>query len=167
MTDTTTAQQNPAPQTYFHCAPIELSIGAVIHPGNWWRILNLYQHVNNQLDFKAIREAMLEMGRQIHAPNKPSRFNCVFTCPTLADAIAFRNKHQRTQLIYEVVKVDENPTIHLGDYELATANYPTTYFQALFDQPRDYWLVAPTANYEVLIGGAVKISSFPQVPPPP
>ena len=154
-------------KTYFHCAPIGLSPGAVIQPGNWGRILNLYQITNNQIEMRAFRETILELSRQIHAPTKASRLKSIFVCPSLAEAIAFRDKHQRTQHIYEVVPVVSDAPTHIGDYELAIVGYPARYFHAMFDLARDYWVVAPTANHEVLFECAVYIVSVPQVPPPP
>jgi hypothetical protein len=153
--------------TYFHCAPIGLSPGAVIQPGNWGRVLDLYQITNNQINQQAVRETILELFRQVYAPTKASRLKSIFVCPTLAEAIAFRDRHQRTQLIYEVVPVLKDGPTHVGDYELAIAPYPPRYFRAMFDLARDYWAVAPTANHEVLFECAVYIVSVPQVPPPP
>lgn len=154
-------------KTYFHCAPIGLSPGAVIQPGNWGRILRLYEITNNQINQQAVREVILELSRQIHAPNKASRLKSVFVCETLADAIAFRDKHQRLQHIYEVVPVREDAPMHVGNYELVIASFPARYFEAMFDFAKDYWSGLPVGSHEVLFECAVCIVSVPQVPPPP
>lgn len=97
-----------------------LAPGAVIQPGNWGRIIQLYEAIpGSGLPTNVFREALMEQARQVHAPSKPSRLSSVFTLPTLDEAVIFRNKYQRFNLIYEVVPVAENPRTHLGDYELA------------------------------------------------
>jgi Protein of unknown function (DUF2441) len=146
-------------------APVELSVGSIIQPGNWGRIINLYEaQPGAGLPTNVFREALMEFARQIHNPTKPSRLACVFACPTLQGAIEFRNKHQKTNLIYEVKPLDPNMPSHLGDYGLAIAQYPPRYFQAMFDQARDYWIVPPAANQEVLLGCGVEIVSLADRP---
>jgi hypothetical protein len=147
-----------ATQTYFHCAGAILEAGSVIGPGNWGRMLRMYEQAPNQgLPTNHFREALLELARQVHAPTKPSRLNALFAVPSLPEAVAFRNKYQRTNLIYEVVPTVDRPGIHFGDYELAIANYPPRYFQSMMDQARDYWAVAPTQNIEVLLDCSVRV----------
>jgi hypothetical protein len=65
------------------------------------------------------------------------------------------------------IPLAKDPNTHKGDYELAIAPYPTRYFQAMFDMPRDYWTVAPSVNHEVLFDCPVQIIAAPAVPPPP
>ena len=155
--------------TFFHCAPIGLSVGSIIQPGNWGRVIRLSEYQaapNTGLPTFHFREALLEISRQAHAPKKPSRLNCVFTCPTLTAAISFRDKYQRTNLIYEVVPVDRSVVTHLGDYELVIAPYPPRYFQSMLDFARDYWTSSQPQSPEVLFSCAVQIVSVPQVPQP-
>jgi hypothetical protein len=156
------------PQTYFHCAPIISAPGAVIEPGNWGRIIKLYEAIpGSGLPTNAFREALIEQARQIHAPSKPSRLSSIFALPTLEEAVLFRNKYQRTNLIYEVMPVAKNARTHLGDYEFAiNINYPPRYFQTMFDYARDYWLKQPTANLEVLFSCPIRVLRMLDVPPP-
>ncbi|MBT3072130.1 DUF2441 domain-containing protein [Rhodomicrobium sp. Az07] len=155
-------------RTYFHCAPLPLHIGSIIYQGNWGRLFSLYEAKPGEgLPTNAFKEVVLELSRKLYAPDAPSRLDCVFVTPTIEEAIAFRNKYQRTNLIYEVTPVGEAPPLHVGSYELALAPYPQKYFQAIFDMGRDYWTVPATANREVLIGSPVRIEHMCEVPTPP
>jgi uncharacterized protein DUF2441 len=156
---------SPRP-TYFHCAPIGLAPGAVIQPGNWGRIIRLYETADGQIAPNAIRESLLEFARQLYAPQKPSRLQCVFALPNLASAISFRNQHQRLSLIYEVVALADDPVTHIGDYELVIRPYRGRYFQTMLDLARDYWTTPSPNNPEVLLPCPVQIIAVPQVPPP-
>jgi hypothetical protein len=151
--------------TFFHCAPIRLAPGSIIEPGNWGRILNLYETNNGQINLNAANEALLEWARRSLAPSKPSRLESVFTLPNLQGAIDFRNKHQRLSIIHEVEPIAQNPGRHDGDYELAITPYRGRYLSLMFDFPQRYWTQSPSANHEVLFGCAVRVISLPPVPP--
>jgi len=152
------SDQAPPVPTYFHCAPIELGPGSIINPGNWGRIFDLYEaQPGSGLPTNVFKEALLEQARLLYAPQKPSRLASAFACLTLPEAIAFRNKHQKTNIIYEVRPTVPNPNMHLGDYELSIAPYPPRYFQSMLDQPRDYWMKPATSNLEILLECPVQI----------
>jgi hypothetical protein len=152
--------------TYFHCAPVGLEPGSIIRPGNWGRILLLYEQTNNSLNINAIREVTFELARLAYAPNKPSRLECIFAVLSLSEAITFRNTYQKTNLIYEVVPVVDQFKTHLGDYVLAVKPHPIRYFQNMLDMARDYWMVSPQANVEILFDCPVRVVAVPPVPPP-
>lgn len=156
---------NPKPTTYFHCAPIELGVGSIVQPGNWGRILNLYETDNGQININAANECLLEWGHKLLAPAKPSRLSAVFTLPSLQDAIAFRNKHQRLSIIHEVEPTDPNANRHEGDYEIAITPYRGRYFSQMLQFPTLYWTQQPTANIEILFGCSVRVIALPTVPP--
>jgi hypothetical protein len=109
--------------SFFHCVPLTLSPGSIIEPGNWGRVLNLYDTNNGQINLTVVNEALLEWARRHLAPTKPSRLASVFTLPTLQEAIVFRDKHQRHSIIHEVEPLADNPDRHDGDYELAMTPY--------------------------------------------
>jgi hypothetical protein len=153
------------PPSYFHCAPTTLSPGSVIHPGNWGRILNLYETNNGQINLSAANEGLLEWARRSLAPTKPSRLASVFTLPSLQEAVDFRNKHQRLSIIHEVEPTEQNPNRHDGDYEIAITPYRARYFPQMFDFPNVYWTQTATANREILFGCSVRVISLPNVPP--
>jgi hypothetical protein len=135
-----------------------LDAGSIIQPGNWGRVLRLYETPSGQgLPTNVFREALLEQARMIYAPTKPSRLECVFVVPTHAEAIKFRDKHQKTSLIYEVTPTVDNIATHVGDYELVFVNYPVRYFESMFDYARDYWTATNPANPEILLSCSVQI----------
>jgi hypothetical protein len=146
-----------ASTTYFHCAPIVLGVGSLVAPGNWGRILNLYDWNPNNFSLNIWREALLEQARQIHAPTKPSRLHAAFTLPTLNEAIDYRTKHSPMSVIHEVVPTSASPAVHHGDYELAIYKFSGRYFQRMFDFGKDYWTVPPQANHEVLFDCALRV----------
>jgi hypothetical protein len=150
---------------YFHSAGAFLGVGSIIQPGNWGRMIRLYTipFTNNQVNVNAYREAILELSRQIHAPDKPSRLEAVFTCPGLAEARSFRDRHHPFDLIYEVEPTVESPKTHVGDYALALAPSPSSepYFQPLLDGAQKYWVSLPTDNIEVLFDCPMRVIAGP------
>lgn len=151
-------------QTYFHCAPITLAPNSIIQPGNWGRILNHYETTNGQINLNAVNEGLLEWARRALAPTKPSRLSCVFTLPTLAEAIVFRDKHQRMGVIHEVRPTDDKSKRHDGDYDLAMTPYRGRYLAQMLDFPMRYWVDQPTANIEILFECSVQVVSVPTIP---
>ena len=107
MTDTISTE-NASPtdhHTYFHCSGTSLAVGAIINPGNWGRMLQLYEaQPNAGLPTNVFREALMEQARLIYAPTKVSRLAAIFAMPSLEDAVAFRNLYQPTYIIYEVAR---------------------------------------------------------------
>lgn len=149
-----------ATPVYYHCAPLRLSPGSVIHPGNWGRVLKLSTLVNGQVDITLLREALLEQARLLYAPEKPSRLNSVFVCPSLEEAKTFRERYQPTQLIYTVTPVEKNAPTFVGDYEASRKPYPLIYFQAMMDFAAEYWQQSETNHHpEILIQSPVRILS--------
>jgi len=59
--------------TYYHCAPIALSAGSIIQPGNWGRIIRQYLSSDGGTFAVGFRERILEDIRAMHYPEKPSR----------------------------------------------------------------------------------------------
>jgi hypothetical protein len=56
----------------------------------------------------------IETARQLSAPDSPSRLECVFTCETIADAIAFRDRFRKDSAVYEV-ECDDGASRHVGN----------------------------------------------------
>jgi hypothetical protein len=150
--------------TYFHCAPIGLGAGSTIQPGNWGRVMHLYEWNPNNFTLSIWREALLEQARQIHAPTKPSRLTSTFALASLQEAIAYRAQHCPTNLIYEVAPFVESPSIHEGDYEVAIFKFSGHYFQQMLDFGRQYWTVPPQANREVLFDCPLRVLAQHQAP---
>lgn len=92
-------------ETYFHLAPISISPGSVIEPGNFGRIMRETQWKHGQYN----REYALEQVRIDQFADLPSRLNCVFAFAELADAVSFKRFEPGFQrnLIYVVAPIDE------------------------------------------------------------
>jgi hypothetical protein len=104
--------------TLFHLAPVLLSPGSVILPGNYGRIITAVG-LSHPL---WARENILESVRQAHYPAKPSRLNACFACPTEQIARSYRtlmaakNASSAWQILYEVEKTDDRAADHRADF---------------------------------------------------
>jgi hypothetical protein len=137
---------------------------AIINPGNWGRVLRLYEaQPNAGLPTNAFREVMMEQARLIYAPRKVSRLEAIYALPSLADALAFRNQYQPTNIIYEVQPIDLSTAPTIGDYELAVAPYPQRYFNAIFDHARRYW-IDPPQQIEMLFSSPMRVLAIANMP---
>lgn len=144
--------------TFFHGAPLMLAPGSIIEPGNWGRIIRTYLP-NEPITFGvAFREATLERERISVAPQRPSRLDCVFACPTEAELRSFIHGSGRFRdVLYEVEPVGTAP-LHYGDHNLPTLPPDAPYFDAFATRARLYWTApSPSQNVEVLIGGPVRV----------
>ena len=142
---------------FYHCAPIPLSNGSVIEPGNWGRIIRTYEVTNGQIASNAIREALFETVRVRVAELKPSRLACVFCCPTMEAAISYRDSYATTNLVYGVEPTDDRFRQHIGDYKLAVEPYEGRYFDRMIGVCEEYWQDGPVTHPEILISCSVKV----------
>jgi hypothetical protein len=145
-----------ASPTYFHCAPVPLGNDSIIEPGNWGRIIRLYTPNDAGTYNIAYRESVLETYRQLHCPEKPSRLDCIFTCPTIDGARMYRQKWGKLNFIYEVAPVRKCRT-HVGDYELALFQIDVPYFDNFPQRVARYWSDELKEFPEALLAGPVKI----------
>jgi hypothetical protein len=142
--------------TYFHCAPLPLGDGSIVEPGNWGRIIRLYAPNDGATFAVAYRESLLEAYRQTNCPQKPSRLNCVFACPTLEVARDFQTRWGRLNFIYEIVPLIPTVT-HVGDFELCMFQAGVPYFDDFPQRIPRYWSDHPKEHPEVLLSAPVKI----------
>lgn len=137
---------------FFHVAPILLSPGSVILPGNWGRILRVYLQANDIL----FREYVLEGIRKSKYPEKPSRLNAVFLLETFEEAFWYKNNLASTSLVYEVEAETVGVITHCGNY---TRVGPIN--QLILDAvPRyaeEYWSSVPTEKIEVVYPNPVTV----------
>lgn len=85
---------------FFHVTQIQLAPRSIILPGNWGRILRLYNRSN--VGEVLYREKSLEDIRRLEFPNKPSRLNSVFMLETVEEARHFRDQTNSFALIYRL-----------------------------------------------------------------
>lgn len=153
--------------TYFHCAPIPLAPGSIICPGNWGRLVRLYQGTETGTFNTAFRERVLEDIRGQEFPEKPSRLSSCFVLPTLDEAKNFRNKSQRLGIIYEVEPIKVPTRSHTANHLFVpTSPY---YFDNMKDIARNYWSGKYQDHPEIVIPVPIRIlrcvdDSVPDLP---
>lgn len=142
---------------YFHCAPIKLGMGSVIEPGNWGRLVRA-KYVSGVAEgtSRIIFEMAYESMRLAFNPDAPSRLDCVFACPTLETALFYRDNHADGNIVYRVASLDESRPVHVTSWSLYGLGNGLDYQQSEA-RIRAYWTEPPSENFEVLIGGAVRV----------
>lgn len=142
---------------FYHCAPMSLEVGSVIRSGNWGRIVRATSIAGvNDGTSKIIFELAYENSRLLHNPSAPSRLDCIFCCPTLDEAQAYREAQQPTGIIYKVLPLDPSTPIHVTSWLLWGLGTGSNFTQSQ-KRLKDYWTATPTEQREVLVGGPVQI----------
>jgi len=160
-------------EVYYHCAPNTLRKGSIIEPGNWGRLLPTHIAAPNAIPLIPHREAALEFARQALAPEKVSRFDCVFVLPDIQSAIDYRAVHDPRGMIYQVEALSDDEASHdrlsyrqcvpkgrkphMADYRLTDLIMNGPLFPALLERPRKYWLETPTECVEILLPWPVRV----------
>lgn len=143
--------------TYFLCTPQRLRVGSIVEPGNWGRIIRTYRADAGENRFRLYRELAFEFGRRVHKPEAPSRMNCLFLCPTLAEAAEFRDRASPISVLNEVELVDTEAPVHLTTWTLFDNLTPQATYAVLEQAAQSYWLDSPSTQREALVGGAARI----------
>ncbi|CCG42199.1 DUF2441 domain-containing protein [Magnetospirillum molischianum] len=158
-------------QSFFHCAPIPLRAGSIIEPGNWGRIVRLYQpNFGNYA--VAFREKVLEEIRLKEFPHKPSRLECCYMVPSYEIAKTYQNRaDSRTLLIYEVELLYTDTPNHIGDWTYCYPVDDSYYFDEMEECARQYWRGEGVGNTEILVNSPIRIlrcvdASSPRCPDP-
>lgn len=143
--------------TYFLCCSLPLASGSVVNPGNWGRILRLYTPQNSPNPWILTRELIFELVRVRSFAAKPSRFECLFVCPTEAALADFRiNAGRALDLGYEVELVDTGAPGHLGDWGAANIQ-PTANFSVYENNAHAYWQGASIAKPELATMSPIRV----------
>jgi hypothetical protein len=145
----------------YHCNSTTLAAGSIIEPGNWGRILNLYQRLSYQepANGNVHNEVMLDLARMLYAPQKPSRLSSNFLCPTLDGLAAYRNGFASFSLIYEVELTQPESPFHLGDHALAIQAPLGPQLALLQSRNRAYWIEDHSAspNQEIAVSSPLRV----------
>ncbi|MNJ28716.1 hypothetical protein D3C77_232620 [compost metagenome] len=136
----------------YHAAPMILSEGSVIQPGNWGRMLSMYNEANHVF----FREYVLEETRASLFPTKPSRLDALFAVPTLEGAWAYRQANCPFNLIYELDVDVEEHQIHVGSYSMQLPPGPDL-ASRVKNLALNYWAIAPTSEVELVIPYAGRV----------
>jgi len=157
--------------TFFHISPTILGVGSVILPGNFGRIVKLYNPSSVNFDILT-RETIFEQVRQQEFQDKPSRLDCLFLLESLEQAIEYKNKHAVWNVIYEVSVDTTGKSIHKGSYTFnipQPINFPITmvpppntlqlngYYNGLPELARTYWTTVPVSDIEIIINAPATI----------
>lgn len=136
---------------YFYCCSYPLRANSIIEKGNWGRICRLEKERPVENTFERIR--------QQEFPDRPSRFECVFLCPTLENARFFISETKRKfDLIYEVELVDSDSEILETDWTLVNTRLLDTEAKQE-NAARKYWNPEhiEERRKEILANSAVRI----------
>lgn len=141
----------------YHVSPILLGVGSTIQKGNWGRIIKKYTDKN--ANSTLFREYILEMVREEHHPEKPSRLDCIFLLPDLQSAWNYKRLMADWNIIYEV-EIDPTLVTHSGDYQkVIPMNTPLLHQTPQF--AHSYWTVEPNPNFiEILYPDSVTITKI-------
>jgi len=137
--------------TYFYCCSYPLRANSIVEKGNWGRICRLEKEIPLEKTFERIRRQEF--------PGRPSRFECMFLCPTLENARFFLSQNpRRYDLIYEVELVNSNSNIFETDWTLVNRKLLDTEAKRE-NAARKYWNPKPVDELrrEILADSAVRI----------
>ena len=121
---------------FFHSSPTLESLGNVVRPGNWGRIVRKKGKTHPYWE----AEPVFERIRQEQFNHLPSRLNSAYGCPTQAQLeffvrVGLRN-NVRAHYLYAVEKIEPDAPQHIADYSLLTINAPG---ETLEGQAERYW----------------------------
>ena len=106
----------------YHLCGALLEENSIILPGSYGNIVNnIYgNNPNSNLGNALVYfyEEKLEMHRQQHCSDKPSRFECVFACHSVENLTLFREFSKRFfQYGYQVTVVGDISSVHYADWK--------------------------------------------------
>ncbi|MBB3315089.1 hypothetical protein FHT77_000931 [Rhizobium sp. BK181] len=144
----------------YHYAPVRLSAGSIIEPGNWGRVLKRYNMNGFGNPWLIARELIFETARLQLFPDKPSRLSSCFALLTLEEATAYQaaNDPNYISVLHEVELVEEEASQHTG--ALVHLNWPAN-GMAFVDQTRlnaaKYWEAEGDGERELLTASALRV----------
>lgn len=143
---------------YYYACSYPLTSGSVVEKGNWGRMLR-QELIGPGNAARLLREVVFEKVRLQCYPNRPSRFDCNFVCPTVESANQFVKSANRIfDLIYEVEFTDPNASQFETDWSLIKIPENLTLVQAE-SLAHQYWSpknVNPM-NKEILVASGIRI----------
>jgi hypothetical protein len=120
--------------TYYYACSYPLAPGSVVQRGNWGRICRLEPLSSRTL----LKEVILEQVREQEYPDRPSRFESAFLCPTLESIHNFiESTSRRYDLLYEVDLVDPDAVKFETDWSLIPPDNVT--ITEAENAARKYW----------------------------
>ncbi len=101
----------------YHLCGTKLSVGSVILPGNWGRIIHKYPfpYIDQTHAINITQEYILEKIRLEYNPDLPSRLKSLFCCPNEESARNF-SQLRSSDIIYKVHINDESLPLFYGSW---------------------------------------------------
>lgn len=142
---------------YYWLGSYPLASGSIVEPGNWGRIINLYNIQNAQSAFVAAKEFIFENIRVETYPERPSRLSCLFLCEDLASAKDFQEKNGRiNDIIYEVEIVGKDEVFRT-DWSILNKCNENPKVSNIKELAEKYWKGVEIENPEALTNSSIKI----------
>jgi hypothetical protein len=149
----------------FHVSAIDHPIGTILKPGRFGagvRGPKIHQTpVDVNFSLRVLSwESTLEVARRLSAPNSPSRLDCLFAMPSLAEAKQFQSRYRQGVICYvfEIEVADDTP-MHTADFEsISTLPAGKSFVDGYVDASLAYWTAADNSSLrEILIGGDANV----------
>ena len=143
--------------SYFFACSYPLAPGSVVEPGNWGRIVRMYNTRGFGNPWILFREEVLEQVRATHYPVKPSRLDGIFLCESEEQLRDFLSNSDRPlDLAYEVVLTDESAPLHRGC--LAHLDFAHQENLSTFtSKAHEYWAGDNPQQVEILTTSSIRI----------
>ncbi len=144
---------------YYHVGPAGHAVGHVINPtfGAIYKTYDPRIHCDPANWLMLSRELIFENVRLRKFPEKPSRFDGAFACPTEADLNAYMQTVSKPYYLqrYEVELVDPTQPVHLGDHSICYWRQGAVYddVERIAD---DYW-AGNHARNEILTASPLRV----------
>lgn len=108
-----------------------IGIKSTIIPGQWGHlVLSIPNHSSLPL------ELIYENVRLAKYPDRPSRLNSLFLCPSIESATKFQKENRPSDVIWEVELLDPNLSQFLTDWMIVTQRQDTKLY---FRDADNYW----------------------------
>lgn len=147
------------PNRYFFACSYPLEVGSVILPGNWGRIVDMYNTSGFGNAWIQYREDVFERVRLDEHPSLPSRLQSVFLCDSIDVLREFlRVTNRAIDLTYEVSLVDPAEPVHRGCLSLLDFEQKEG-LDSFTRKARLYWSGVEVTRPEIVTTSRVRIDA--------
>jgi hypothetical protein len=143
---------------YLGCS-YPLEAGSIVLPGNWGRIVEMYNTTGFGNAWIKFREDVFEKVRRDEYPQKPSRLKSIFLCESQQSLQEFLQQTNRVlDLIYEVTLLDQGEPIHRGCLSLLDFQQREG-LESFTAKARGYWSAEAVFRPEIATTSRVRIDA--------
>jgi hypothetical protein len=141
---------------YLGCS-YPLEAGSVVLPGNWGRIVGMYNTSGFGNPWIQFREDVFEKVRRDEYSKKPSRLKSIFLCESPQSLQEFLQQTNRgLDFMYGVTLIDQDEPIHRGCLSLLDIQQRENP-ESFMDEARNYWSAASVVKPEIATTSRVRI----------